>query len=90
MREIAGERERERVGERDWESRERQIGNGRGREVVRQRERARERMSKIESMRGSRIFVRGGGPGLSDKKSPDNVFLFFFFSPQLILQKSNG
>ena len=33
------------------------------------------------------IFVRGGGgPGLSDqKKSSDN-----FFSPQLILLKSNG
>ena len=29
----------------------------------------------------------GGGPGQSDKKSSDNVF---FFSPQLILQKSNG
>ena len=36
------------------------------------------------------IFVRGGwGPGQADKKSSDNVF-FFFFSPQLILQKSNG
>ena len=34
------------------------------------------------------IFVRGG-PGQSDKKSSDNV-LFIFFSPQLILQKSNG
>ena len=33
------------------------------------------------------IFVRGG-PGQSDKKSSDNVF--FFFSPQLILQRSNG
>ena len=29
----------------------------------------------------------GSGPGQSDKKSSDNVF---FFSPQLILQKSNG
>ena len=29
----------------------------------------------------------GGGPGQSDKKSSDNVF---FFSPQLIFQKSNG
>ena len=28
----------------------------------------------------------GGGPGQSDKKSSDNGF----FSPQLILQKSNG
>ena len=37
------------------------------------------------SMRGSRIF-RQGGPGQSNKKSPDNVF----FSPQLILLKSNG
>ena len=44
-------------------------------------------------MRGSRNFRQGGGgggPGQSDKKSSD-VFLFcFFFSPQLILQKSNG
>ena len=43
-------------------------------------------------MRGSRNFRRGGGgPGQSNKKSSDN-FLFFsiFFSPQLILQKSNG
>ena len=32
------------------------------------------------------IFVKGG-PGQSAKKSSDN---FFFFSPQLILQKSNG
>ena len=32
------------------------------------------------------FFVRGGGgPGQSDKKSPDG-----FFSPQLILLKSNG
>ena len=31
------------------------------------------------------IFVRGG-PGQSDKKSSDNIS----FSPQLILQKSNG
>ena len=37
-------------------------------------------------MRGSRNFRRGG-PGQSDKKSSDN---FFFFSPQLILLKSNG
>ena len=27
---------------------------------------------------------------MSDKKSSDDVFSFFFFSPQLILQKSNG
>ena len=32
---------------------------------------------------------RQGGPGQSDKKSSD-VFFFVFFSPQLILQKSNG
>ena len=32
------------------------------------------------------FFVRGG-LGQSDKKSPDNVL---FFSPQLILLKSNG
>ena len=31
-------------------------------------------------------FSSGGGPGQSVKKSSDNVF----FSPQLILQKSNG
>ena len=31
-----------------------------------------------------------GGPGQSDKKALTFVFLFFFFSPQLILQKSNG
>ena len=42
------------------------------------------------------IFVRGGGgPGQSDKKSSVNVcflycFFFFFCSPQLILQTSNG
>ena len=36
------------------------------------------------------IFIRGGGPGQSDKKSSDNVFFFFFFFffSQLILQKS--
>ena len=39
-------------------------------------------------MPGSRNFCQGG-PGQSDKKSYDNFF-FFFFSPQLILQKSNG
>ena len=33
-------------------------------------------------------FSSGGGPGQSDKKRSDNVF--FFFSPQLILQKSNS
>ena len=38
-------------------------------------------------MRGSRNFHQEGeGPGQSDKKSSDNDF----FSPQLILQKSNG
>ena len=38
-------------------------------------------------MRGSRNFRQGGGGGgQSDKKSSDNVF----FSPQLILQNSNG
>ena len=36
-------------------------------------------------MRGSKNF-RQGGPGQSDRKSSDVVF----FSPQLILQKSNG
>ena len=37
------------------------------------------------------IFVRGGGPGQSDKKISDVVFFtFYLFSPQLILQKSNG
>ena len=49
----------------------------------------------LVSMRGSRNF-RQGGPGQSDKKSSDNLTLFFFvfwvfFSPQLIfLPKSNG
>ena len=37
-------------------------------------------------MRRSRGGGRGEGPGQSDKKSSDNDF----FSPQLILQKSNG
>ena len=37
-------------------------------------------------MRGSRN-LRQGGPGQSDKKA---LTTFFFFSPQLILQKSNG
>ena len=47
-------------------------------------------------MRGSRNFRRGGGggggggPGQSDKKSYDNAFFVCFFSPQLILLKSNG
>ena len=38
------------------------------------------------------IFLSGGrGPGQSDKKSSDIVFFCcFFFSPQLILRKSNG
>ena len=41
------------------------------------------------TMRGSRNFRQGGGGGVQvslTKKSSDNVF----FSPQLILQKSNG
>ena len=43
-------------------------------------------------MRGSRNFCQGGwGAGQSEKKCSDNVFFFlFFFSPQLILLKSNG
>ena len=43
-------------------------------------------------MRGSRNFRQGGGgPGQSDKKISDVVFFtFYLFSPQLILQKSNG
>ena len=44
----------------------------------------------IQYVRGSRNFRQaggGGGPGQSDKKSSDNVL---FFSPQLILRKSNG
>ena len=40
-------------------------------------------------MRGSRNF-RQGGPGQSDKKKALTTFFLFFFSPQLILQKSNG
>ena len=39
-------------------------------------------------MRGSKIF-RQGSPGQSDEKKV-LITLFFFFSPQLILQKSNG
>ena len=40
-------------------------------------------------MRGSRNFRQGGGgcPVQSDKKA---LTTFFFLSPQLILQKSNG
>ena len=42
-------------------------------------------------MRGSRNFRQGeGDPGCSDKKKKALTTLFFFFSPQLILQKSNG
>ena len=45
-------------------------------------------------MRGFRNFRQGGGggggPDQADKKSSDNVFLLFSFSPQLILQKTNG
>ena len=40
-------------------------------------------------MPGSRNFRQGGGPGQSDKKALLKFFLFFF-SSQLILQKSNG
>ena len=41
-------------------------------------------------MRGSRNF-RKGGPCQSDKKKALKFFVcLFFFSPQLILQKSNG
>ena len=42
-------------------------------------------------MRGSRNFRQGGGGGVQvslTKKSSDNVVCFF--SPQFILQKSNG
>ena len=48
-------------------------------------------IDKQTSMRGSRNF-RQGGPGQSDKKSSDVFFCFFlfFFSPPLILHKSNG
>ena len=41
-------------------------------------------------MRGSKNFSRGGGGGGLTKKSSVNVFFCFFFSPQLILQKSNS
>ena len=40
-------------------------------------------------MRGSRNF-RQGGPGQSNKKKKALTTFSFFFSPQLILQKSNG
>ena len=47
-------------------------------------------LSLVKCMRGSRTFARGGGgPGQSDKKAL-MFFFCFFFSPQLILQKSNG
>ena len=37
------------------------------------------------------IFVRGGSrSGQSDQKKALTTFFFVFFSPQLILQKSNG
>ena len=39
-------------------------------------------------MRGFRNFL-SVGPGQTDKKKSSDVFCFFF-SPQLILQKSNG
>ena len=35
-------------------------------------------------------FSSRGGPGQSDKKSSDVFFIIIFFSPHLILQKSNG
>ena len=35
-------------------------------------------------------FLSGGVQVNLTKKSSDNVFFLFFFSPQLILQKSNG
>ena len=38
--------------------------------------------TKMSCMRGSRNFHQLG-PGQSDKKKSDIVFLFFFFSPQL-------
>ena len=38
-------------------------------------------------MRGPRNFCQGGGPGQYYKKA---LTTFVFFSPQLILQKSNG
>ena len=44
----------------------------------------------MKNMCGSRNFRQGGGGGVQvslTKKSSDNVF---FFSPQLILLKSNG
>ena len=43
-------------------------------------------------MGGSRNFRQGGGgPGQSEKKALKTfLFFLFFFSPQLILQKSNG
>ena len=46
----------------------------------------------LDLMRGSRNFRQGGGGGGVQvnltKKSTDKVF--FFFSPQLFFQKSNG
>ena len=48
------------------------------------------RINMTHFMRGSRNFRQGGGgPGQSDKKQLRRFFLFFF-SPQLILEKSKG
>ena len=41
----------------------------------------------MRAMRGPRNFFQGG-PGQTDKKAL-TVFFILFFSPQLILQKSN-
>ena len=46
------------------------------------------RIQEFSSGGGGGVGV--GGPGQSDKKSSGDVFFLFSFSPQLILQKSNG
>ena len=43
----------------------------------------------IISIRGSRNFGQGG-PGQSDKRRKEALTFLFFFSPQLIVFKSNG
>ena len=45
-----------------------------------------QRLASMVQMRGSRNFHQGGGQGQPDKKALTTIF----FSPQLILQKSNG
>ena len=50
-------------------------------------------LSQVANMRRSRYFCQGGSRSVWQKKKSSDVFVCFFvvfFSPQLILQKSNG